>query len=171
MNSIASKYRFCQQVVKYSLKYGATKASVRYKVCRKVIYDWRKKYDGTWKSLMPRSRRPHHHPREHTPEEYELIRRHYPYYKDDKIRLWDKLREKGYTRCYKSMLRVIRRMNLKVSPDKRKEYKPKPYAKAEYPGQKMQVDVKYVPTSCVVNGKRYYPVSYTHLTLPTNLFV
>ena len=64
MNSIASKYRFCQQVVKYSLKYGATKASVRYKVCRKVIYDWRKKYDGTWKSLMPRSRRPHHHPRE-----------------------------------------------------------------------------------------------------------
>ncbi len=52
-----------------------------------------------------------------------------PYYKDDKIRLWDKLREKGYTRCYKSMLRVIRRMNLKVSPDKRKEYKPKPYAK------------------------------------------
>lgn len=100
MNSIASKYRFCQQVVKYSLKYGATKASVRYKVCRKVIYDWRKKYDGTWKSLMPRSRRPHH-PREHTPEEYELIRRHYPYYKDDKIRLLDKLREKGYTRCYK----------------------------------------------------------------------
>ena len=156
MNSITSKYRFCQQVVKYSLKYGATKASVRYKVCRKVIYDWRKKYDGTWKSLMPRSRRPHHHPREHTPEEYELIRRHYPYYKDDKIRLWDKLREKGYTRCYKSMLRVIRRMNLKVSPDKRKEYKPKPYAKAEYPGQKMQVDVKYVPTSCVVNGKKYY---------------
>ena len=47
-------------------------------------------------------------------------------------------------------------MNLKVSPDKRKEYKPKPYAKAEYPGQKMQVDVKYVPTSCVVNGKKYY---------------
>ena len=34
---------------------------------------------------------------------------------------------------YKSMLRVIRRMNLEVSPDKRKEYKPKPYAKAEYP--------------------------------------
>ncbi len=76
--------------------------------------------------------------------------------KTTKIRLWDKLREKGYTRCYKSMLRVIRRMNLKVSPDKRKEYKPKPYAKAEYPGQKMQVDVKYVSTSCVVNGKKYY---------------
>ncbi len=54
MNSIASKYRFCQQVVKYSLKYGATKASVRYKVCRKVIYDWRKKYDGTWKKASCR---------------------------------------------------------------------------------------------------------------------
>lgn len=106
MNSIASKYRFCQQVVKYSLKYGVTKASVRYRVCRKVIYDWRKKYDGTWKSLLPRSHRPHHHPKEHTAEEYELIRRHYPYYKEDENRLWDKLREKGYTRCYKSMLRA-----------------------------------------------------------------
>lgn len=64
--------------------------------------------------------------------------------------------KKAIPAAIKSMLRVIRRMNLEVSPDKRKEYKPKPYAKAEYPGQKMQVDVKYVPTSCVVNGKKYY---------------
>ena len=122
MNSIASKYRFCQLVVKYSLKYGVTKASLRYRVCRKVIYDWRKKYDGTWKCFIPRSHRPHHHPKEHTQEEYELIRRHYPYYKDDKIRLWDKLREKGYRRCYKSMLRAIRRLKLEEVSAKRKVY-------------------------------------------------
>lgn len=106
MNSIASKYRFCQQVVKYSLKYGVTKASLRYRVCRKVIYDWRKKYDGTWKSLLPRSHRSHHHPRKHTREEYELIRRHYPYYKDDKIRLWDNAAGKGiFTLLQKYALR------------------------------------------------------------------
>ena len=34
--------------------------------------------------------------------------------------------------------------------------KPKPYAKALYPGQKVQVDVKYVPSECVVGNKNYY---------------
>ena len=156
MNSIASKCRFCQRVIKYSEKYGVTEASTRYRVCRKVIYDWKKKYDGTWQSLKPRSHRPHHHPREHTQEEYALIRKYYVHYKDDKIRLWNKLREKGYTRCYKSMLRVIKRMNLETVPAKRKEYKPKPYERAAYPGQKVQIDVKYVPTFCVSSGIRYY---------------
>ena len=32
----------------------------------------------------------------------------------------------------------------------------KPYARAWYPGQKVQVDVKFVPSECVVNGKKYY---------------
>ncbi len=156
MNSIAQKYRFCQRVIKYSEKYGVTKASIRFRVCRKVIYDWKKKYDGTWQSLKPRSRRPHHHPAEHTAEEYALIQKHYPYYKEDKIRLWDVLREKGYTRCYKSMLRVIKRLQLEKEPEKRKNAKSKPYARAAYPGQKVQIDVKYVPTECVVNGVKYY---------------
>ena len=156
MNSITSKCRYCQRVIKYSEKYGVTAASIRFRVNRKVIYDWKKKYDGTWQSLKPRSHRPHHHPCEHTQEEYALIRKYYVYYKDDKIRLWDRLQEKGYTRCYKSMLRVLKRMNLETVPAKRKEYRPKPYERAEYPGQKVQIDVKYVPISCAANGIRYY---------------
>jgi len=28
--------------------------------------------------------------------------------------------------------------------------------RAEYPGQKIQIDVKYVPRKCIVDGKRYY---------------
>ena len=28
--------------------------------------------------------------------------------------------------------------------------------RAEYPGQKLQVDVKYVPSYCVTNGQKYY---------------
>jgi IS30 family transposase len=34
--------------------------------------------------------------------------------------------------------------------------KPKPYQRAEYPGQKVQIDVKYVPSRCVSNGQQYY---------------
>lgn len=34
--------------------------------------------------------------------------------------------------------------------------KAKPYQRAEYPGQKFQIDVKYVPSYCVTDGRKYY---------------
>jgi len=64
--------------------------------------------------------------------------------------------KKGYVRCYYSMIRVIRKMGLEQELDKRKGYKPKPYQRAEYPGQKVQIDVKFVPSWCVANGQKYY---------------
>ena len=39
---------------------------------------------------------------------------------------------------------------------KKLKKKPKPYKKADYPGQKIQIDVKYVPRYCVTDGKKYY---------------
>lgn len=115
----------------------------------------KKRYDGTWQSLRERSHRPHRSPKEQTAEEYELIRRHCAYY-DDKLMLWDRLREKGYKRCYQTMLRSIRRMGLEQTAEKRRNRKPKPYQRADYPGQKVQLDVKYVPISCAANGEKYY---------------
>ena len=156
MISITSKARFRQRVIRYAEKYGVTEASIRHRVSRKTIYEWREKYDGHWKSLMDKSHRPHSHPNEHTKEEYELIERYYRHNKTDMIVLWDKLRQNGYTRCYKSMLRAIKRMGLCETSEKRKGYKPKPYQRADYPGQKVQIDVKYVPSGCVANGIKYY---------------
>lgn len=155
MNIIAQEARFRQRVIKYSLKHGITEAGIRFKVSRMSIYRWKARYNGKWWSLKERSHRPNHHPKEQTAEEYELIKRHYPYY-DDMIMLWDRLREKGYNRCYQSMLRAIKRMNLDKSPYVRHPRKPKPYKRAEYPGQKVQMDVKFVPNYCVANGKKYY---------------
>ncbi len=49
------------------------------------------------------------------------------------------------------------------------KYTPKPYKKADYPGQKVQIDVKYVPSSCLVgaavedakeNGGYYYQYTF-----------
>ena len=155
MDIIASAAHFRQRVVKRSYKIGVTKASYYYRVSRQAIYEWREKYDGTVKSLRDKSHRPKHHPNEHTPEEKEMILRRYPRYKDDKIRLWDSLRKDGYTRNYYSMLRVIRKW---VEPEikARKKRQLKPYQKADYPGQKVQVDVKYVPSECIANGMKYY---------------
>lgn len=155
MKSISPRAHFRQLIVKYSLKKGVTKASIRYHVSRNAIYEWRARYDGRWQSLQDRSHRPHSHPNQHTEDEKALILRHYPYHKDDMVVLWDVLRKKGYKRRYCSMCRVIRKWNLHV-PEKRKGYKPKPYKRAEYPGQKIQIDVKYVPSYCVSNGQKYY---------------
>jgi transposase-like protein len=155
MNSITQEAHFRQRVLKYSFKKGVSEAARRYHISRKTIYVWRKRYDGTWKSLVERSHRPHHHPNEHTAEEKEMILRRYPRYKNDLIRLWDSLRKCGYTRSYTSMLRVIRKW-VKPEIKKRSARKNQPYQRAEYPGQKVQIDVKYVPTRCVTNGKKYY---------------
>ena len=155
MDIIAQEARVRQEVVKYSQKHGVTEASIRYKVSRMSIYRWQKRYDGKWKSLKERSHRPKHHPREQTEDEYALIKRYFPYY-DDMIMLWDRLREKGYKRCYQSMLRAIRRMKLDKDPRARLHRKPKPYQRGDYPGQKVQIDVKFVPNYCAADGKKYY---------------
>jgi transposase InsO family protein len=155
MTSITSMARFRQRVVKYAEKHGVTKASIRHRVSRNAIYEWKKKYDGNWKSLRDKSHRPHFHPNQHTEQELEMIKRHFHYHKDDLIVLWDTIRKKGYTRHYNSMLRVIRKMGLH-KPKQPKGYTPKPYKRADYPGQKLQLDVKFVPNCCVSNGQKYY---------------
>ena len=156
MSIITSEAQFRQRVLKYSLKNGVTAASIRFRRSRQAIYEWRTKWDGkSWKSLIEKSHRPHHHPAEHTAEEKEMILRRYPRYKDDMMLLWDSLRKSGYKRSYTSLVRVVRKW---VQPEiqKRTVRQNKPYIRAEYPGQKVQVDVKYVPSYCVTNGQKYY---------------
>ena len=155
MNSIASEAHFRQRVLKFSFKHGVTEASRRFRVSRNAIYEWKAKYDGTWQSLKERSHRPHHHPNEHTEEEKELILRRYPRYKDDMIMLWDSLKKSGYKRSYSSLIRVVRKW-VKPEIGRRTARKPKPYERAAYPGQKIQIDVKFVPSYCVANGEKYY---------------
>ena len=155
MNSITSEAHFRQRVLKFSFKHGVTEASRRFRVSRNAIYEWKAKYDGTWQSLKERSHRPHHHPNEHTEEEKELILRRYPRYKDDMIMLWDSLKKSGYKRSYSSLIRVVRKW-VKPEIERRTARKPKPYERSAYPGQKIQIDVKFVPSYCVANGEKYY---------------
>lgn len=156
MNIITSSAHFRQRVIKKSHKIGVTEAAKYYHISRNAIYEWRKKYDGkSWKSLVDKSHRPHHHPKEHTEAEKEMILNRYPYYKEDMIMLWDSIRKDGYTRSYNSLIRVV---NKWVKPEmaKKQKQKAKPYKRADYPGQKLQLDVKFVPNYCVTNGKKYY---------------
>ena len=73
-NSITQKLKYKQSVIKFSYKYGVTKAAIKFEESRRTIYRWRKRYDGTLESLKDKSRRPHSHPNQHTEEEIKLIR-------------------------------------------------------------------------------------------------
>ena len=163
MNSITQDIQYKQSVVKYSLKHGVTKAAIKFKMHRKTIYRWREKYDGTAQSLKNKSRRPHSHPNEHTKEEIKLIKNYkYKNKETGLVVLWIKLRKAGYTRSITSLYRVMQRIGIysKVS-SKKKEYEPKPYEEMRYPGERVQVDVKYVPAKSLTKevkekDGRYY---------------
>ena len=73
-NNITQKLKYKESVVKYSFKHGVTKAAIVYCECRRTIYRWRERYDGSLESLKDKSRRPHYHPNQHTEEEIKLIR-------------------------------------------------------------------------------------------------
>ena len=152
--SIALEAKHRQRVVKFSFKHGVSKAANRFHCSRQVIYNWRERYDGkSWKSLVEYSHRPKSHPKQHSESEIDLILRHYPYYKNDKLLLWQKIRDKGYTRSYKVMLHKLSVLLAGCEKEKRRGRKNKEYKRAEFPGQKVQVDVKYVPSYCVTDEK------------------
>ena len=156
MDMVTQEAYHRQRMISYYFKHGGTKAALRYRVSRKTVYKWLFRYDGTAESLKDRSRRPHGHPRQHTSEEIELIRRYLKRNgRKDLLLLYQRLRERGYRRHYGSFKRVVSRL-YGPAEQKRVKKKPKPYQRAEYPGQKVQIDVKYVPSRCVANGQKYY---------------
>ena len=147
MNSITQDILYKQSVIKYSFKHGVTKAAIKFKMHRKTIYRWREKYDGTTESLKNKSRRPHTHPKQHTEEEIKKIKDYKNKNKDTGlVILWVKLRKAGYSRSITSLYRVMQRLGIyNKAPSKKKEYEPKPYQQMTYPGERVQIDVKYVP--------------------------
>jgi len=163
MNSITQDILYKQSVVEYSYRNGVTKAAIKFKMHRKTIYRWREKYDGTAKSLLNKSRRPHSHPNQHREEEIKKIK-DYKYKNKDTglVVLWIKLRRAGYTRSITSLYRVMQRLGIyNKTPTKKKEYEPKPYQEMTHPGERVQIDVKYVPLKCLTKeikekDGRYY---------------
>ena len=163
MNSITQDIIFKQSVVEYSIKHGVTEAAKRYKQHRKTIYRWKEKYDGTRKSLANKSRKPHHHPKEHTEKEIKMIKKYKSQNKETGlVVLWIKLVQNGYTRSITSLYRVMQRLGIyKKAPSKKKKYEPKPYQEMTHPGERVQIDVKYVPRNCLTEeikerDGRYY---------------
>ena len=151
MNTLTQTLKRRQAVIKYSSRYGVTAASRRYNVSRPTIYSWQKRYDGSLDSLRDFSRRPKHHPAQHTEAELKQIqdmRRRNP--NAGLVVFWVKLRQRGYTRSISGLLKVLKRTEQAAVKLPNPKYSPKPYEKMLYPGQRGQIDVKFVPASCLV---------------------
>lgn len=162
---ITEEMRFRQRVVKYAIKHNNNaKAARRYHTSRQQVQRWRKRYDGDVRSLANKSRRPHSHPNQHTKEEIDLIRHKHRYHRHEGYaQVYRKLMDAGYKRTYDSMCRQIRKMKLNVK-HKRKSYPKSKYHKnpATYPGERVQIDVKYVPNECIGFASyhsRYYQIT------------
>ena len=83
-NSITQKMKYKQSVIKFSFKYGVTKTAVRFDINRRTIYRWIAQYDGTIESLRDKSRKPKHHPNEHSAFEIEKENRSLKYQIEEK---------------------------------------------------------------------------------------
>lgn len=152
--------KFRQSLINYAQKHGVTQAAIKYKTNRQYIYRWKERYDGTLQSLADRSHRPHSHPNQHTEQELRLIR-------NMRLRnpnaglvvFWVKLTQRGYTRSITGLYRVLRRQGQMAVKAPNPKYIPKPYEKMNFPGQRVQIDVKFVPAACIVGdaaGKKFY---------------
>ena len=160
---ITEEMRYRERVVQYAIKSNNAVAARRYHTSRQQVQRWRKKYDGTTASLSNKSTRPHSHPNQHTREEIELIKRmHRRYSFEGLAQVYRSLMDAGYTRTYQSMQKQLRKLRLK-QPEKKKYPKSKYKAlKGEYPGEYVEVDVKYVPLECIgfsSNHARYYQIT------------
>lgn len=160
MNKITQTMLYRQALINYANKKGVTKAAIRYKTNRQYVYRWLKRYDGTLESLADRSHRPHSHPNQHTPEELKLIsdmRRRNP--NAGLVVFWVKLMQRGYTRSVTGLYRVLQRTGKMALKLQNPKYVPKPYEKMLYPGQRVQIDVKFVPACCLAGsaaGQKFY---------------
>lgn len=162
---ITEEIKLRQRAVEYAIKNdNNAKAARKYHTTRQQIARWRSRYDGTAQSLLPQSRRPLHHPNEHKTHELELIRKMYKRYSRDGLaEIYVQCQRRGYKRSYGAMKKMIKKLQLTEKKEKRtypkSKWTPIP---TTYPGEKVQIDIKYVPQYCIgwdSKGIKYYQIT------------
>lgn len=152
-----------ERIVKYANKHGKRKTHINYKEPLSNIKRWCRQYDGTWESLLKKSRRPHGHPKQHTLLEESVILEVWEYcgFKGVDYAYAELVNKYDYKRTLWGLFHALRRLGkIKQSKKKgRRNYRQ--CTPCEIPGEKVQIDVKVVPTSCIKGvhssqGKKMY---------------
>ena len=158
MSRISQAAYYRQRILKYVENHTVSQTAIQFKCSRKTVYKWIKRYDGTLKSLEDRSHRPHHSPKKHSAKEVKIIKRILNKYNGkDLILVYQELVERfEYKRTYGGLKRFINKEQLHIKQKRKVKHKPKPYQRAAYPGQKVQIDVKHIPLHCSIDGSKKY---------------
>lgn len=164
MKIITQEARKRQEIVEQAKKRGKSQTSRKYGVSLSTLKRWCKKYDGTWQSMLEKSRRPHSHPKRHTAKEEKQIKNSfkkcYARYGWDGV--YSDLQRKKYTRSFSGMVYAAKRLGLAGEKKPRKKSRTqRRYPELLEAGEKVQIDVKEVPYNCLrgkllKDGKRLY---------------
>ena len=102
-------------------------------------------------------------PNHHTAEELSLTKRVYSKFKHEGLaQVYTEAKKRGYTCSYGSMCCQKRRHIPKTKESKqycKSNWKPDVVT---YPGEKVQINIKYVPNECLLfntNGIKYYQIT------------
>ncbi len=104
------------------------------------------------KSFRDFSRRPHHHPNQHTFDKIRLIfnmNRCNPH--TGLIVFWIKLSPRGCSHPMTSLYWCLKKQGGLALPPSNPRYFHKPYKQMYHSSQRIQVDAKFVPSACLVN--------------------
>lgn len=110
-----------------------------------------KRYDGSHESLRFCSTKPHFHKNQHTLEELLLIKRVASRFKlEGCAEVYVQLIKREYKRSYGSLCLQLRKFQVILKRKAmNKLYRRHPEVRDEFPGDKVQVDIKYVPNECI----------------------
>ena len=168
MNIITQEAKKRQAVVKTAIRKGKSEASRIYGVSLSSVKRWCKRYDGTWQSLAEKSHRPHNHPQRHTEAEEQLISESFnsKFLRYGWDGVYDEAVKNGYKRSFSGMVYAAKRMGLggKSIQKKKPRKHDRQYPELLVPGEKVQIDVKEVPYSCLKgtlkrDGKHLYQLN------------
>lgn len=145
-------------LIKIAQKMGVTRACERMGKHRSYYYYWIKRYErGGWRALRDESRRPRRMPRLSGPEKVTAVVRLRKKTGYGKERLHDELKDRGVIIPVATIGKILDREGLLIR--KRKYKTQKKHTRCYnllYPGQRVQLDIKYVPAERCKLGKQYY---------------
>lgn len=168
-NIITQDLLFKQSVVKFAIKHNNnSKAAIKFNLTREYVRFWRKRYDGTIDSLRKRSTAPINPRNRQSIDQIDIVRHTYKHNKVKQvIQMFVIARRKGYKYSYYTFASTIRKL-FGVIKVKKNKYIPMKYDTPIVPGEKVQLDVKYVPKSCY-NNKEERWCQYTFIDEATRI--
>lgn len=153
VNILTQEARKRQSVVRLANRKGKSFAARVYGVSLSSVKRWCKRYDGKdWRSLLERSHRPHGHLRQHTEAEEMIISK--AFWEKYERYGWDgvyaEAKANGYTRSLSGMIHAAKRLELAENGARRAPRRHnRRYPELSAPGEKVQIDVKEVPYTCL----------------------